>query len=345
MYKTILISALAAICLLWMSGCGFILNKGAGDESFYEDTGFAMGTVVFQTIYSEDKEIAPEILELLTALEQEKLSWRAEGSEIAEINRNSKEGNPTEVSVETMGYLAHALAIAKNSGGAFDPAIGMLTKLWDFDDAKNTVPPAEEIEALLEGADFRNIRLDCVFVWADKGASIDMGAIGKGIGCDEAEKYFDERSGVESALINLGGSSILTYGTKDSGEPWTIAVLDPRADGHLGYIEITGTKHISTSGDYNRYFIKDGRRYHHILDPFTGYPADAGLMSVTVVSDNGAESDALSTAALVLGKDKALELLEKYGAEGIFVDTDKNVYVTGQLKGKFTLTAKGYKLA
>ena len=345
MYKIILISVLIALCLSWMSGCGLGLNNGAGDEPFFEDTGFAMGTVVFQTIYSEDKEISQEILELLTALEQEKLSWRAEGSEIAEINRSSKEGKPTKVSVEMMGYLSHALSVAKNSGGAFDPAIGLLTKLWDFDGAKNSVPPSEEIEALLEGADYRNIRLDCVFVWVDKGASIDLGAVGKGIGCDEAEKYLDEKANVESALINLGGSSILTYGTKDSGEPWTIAVLNPRADGHLGYIEITGTKHISTSGDYNRYFIEDGRRYHHILDPHTGYPADAGLMSVTVVSDKGADSDALSTAALVLGKDKALELLEKYGAEAIFVDTDKNVYMTEQLERKFTLTADGYKLA
>jgi thiamine biosynthesis lipoprotein len=303
-----------------------------------------MGTVVFQTIYSRDSSVASNIIELLTALETQKLSWRADGSEISEINRNSKAGKSTEVSSETIAYLAHALSIAESSGGAFDPAIGMLTRLWDFDNVKNTIPPAEEIEKLLAGADFRNITIEGDTVWVDKEASLDMGAIGKGIGCDEAEKYLDGKDDVECALINLGGSSILTYGTKDSGEPWTIAVLDPREDGHLGYIGITGTKHISTSGDYNRYFIEDGVRYHHILDPHTGYPAAAGLMSVTVVSGSGAASDALSTAALVLGKDSALALLEKYDADGIFVDTDKNIFITERLKDKFTLIAKEYKI-
>ena len=327
-----------------MCGCGLVSNTGTKAASSYDDTGFAMGTVVFQTIYSGDREIAPEIIRLLTALEKDKLSWRAEGSEIAEINRNSEEGKYTRVSGETINYLSQAVAIAENSGGAFDPAIGMLTRLWDFDNAKNTVPPADEIEALLEGADYRNIKIEGDTVLTERGAGLDMGAIGKGIGCDETEKFLNERPGVECALINLGGSSILTFGAKSSGEPWTIAVLNPREEGRLGYIEITGTSHISTSGDYNRYFIKDDIRYHHILDPHTGYPADAGLMSVTVVSENGAESDALSTAALVLGKDTALDLLEKYDADGIFVDTDKNVYITERLRNKFTLTAVGYKI-
>jgi thiamine biosynthesis lipoprotein len=337
-------SVLIIICLYVFNGCGFDSQKGTGTVSSHEDTGFAMGTVVFQTIYSRDKEISSNIIGLLTDLEIKKLSWRVESSEISVINRNSKEDKPTEVTEETIGYLTHALSIAENSGGAFDPAIGMLTRLWDFDSAKNSVPPKEEIKELLAGADYRNIKLEGNEVRVDKGANIDMGAIGKGIGCDEAKKYLNERDDVECALINLGGSSILTYGTKDTGEPWTIAVIDPREDGHLGYIEITGTKFISTSGDYNRYFIEDGVRYHHILDPHTGYPADSGLMSVTVVSDKGADSDALSTAALVLGKDRALDLLEKYDADGIFVDTNKNIFITERLKDKFILTAKEYKI-
>ena len=110
----------------------------------------------------------------------------------------------------------------------------------------------------------------------------------------------------------------------------------------LGVLELEGEQYVSTSGDYEKYFIQDGRRYHHILDPATGCPADAGLISVTVLGENGAVSDGLSTACFVLGKEKGAALLEEYGAEGIFVDQEKNVYVTDDLMEDFRLEASGY---
>ena len=175
--------------------------------------------------------------------------------------------------------------------------------------------------------------------------SLDLGAVGKGIACDEVRRYLDrEPAGtVKGAVVSVGGS-ILTYGTKPDGSPWTVAIRDPRADEGevMGVISTDRNAVISTSGDYEKYFEEKGKRYHHILDPRTGYPAQSGLMSVTVVSENGLLSDGLSTACFVLGKEKGLKLLEKYEAEGIFIDTDKNVTVTEGIRDCFEICNDDY---
>ncbi len=346
-YKIITMSLTVPLCILYillLAGCSADANSDTIAMASYKDTGFAMGTVVNQTIYSEDVDIAPRIINLLTETENKWISWRAEDSEIAKINDNSQNDDFINISDETHKYITYALSIAKKSDGAFDPTIGMLSRLWDFDNGKNAVPPDEDIKNILKNIDYKNINIHGNKVELREDTSIDLGAIGKGIGCDEIEKYLNTKSSVTGALINIGGSSILTYGSKGKNDPWKVAVLDPRSDDYLGYMEIEGTNHISTSGDYEKYFEKNGQRYHHILDPSTGYPADSGLMSVTVITNNGAESDSLSTACFVLGKDKAVELLKNYDAEAIFVDKNKNVYITDGIRNKFTLTADGYEL-
>jgi thiamine biosynthesis lipoprotein len=332
----------ALLCAVMLSAC----NSGAEtpeNAASYDNTDFAMGTVVSQTIYSENKDIAPDIINLLTEVEEKRISWRAEGSEIAEINRGAGKGEATVVSDETLGYIRSALNVAAGSGGAFDPTVGKLSRLWDFDNDKNIIPDRKEIEALAENVGYAAVRLDGNTVTVDTDVSVDLGAIGKGIACDEIERYLSGKSDVRGALINIGGSSVLTYGEKDTREPWKVAVLDPRDEGgFLGALSLDGTNHVSTSGDYERFFEADGVRYHHILDPQTGYPADSGLMSVTVVAGNGAYCDALSTACFVLGRERAQSLLQKYGAEAIFVDTGKNVSVTEGLTSRFQLMAAGY---
>jgi thiamine biosynthesis lipoprotein len=314
-------------------------------SSSYDDVNFVMGTVVTQTIYSENKDIAAEIIALLTKIEQERISWRVESSDIAAVNDKAGSGAPTEVANETAGYIASAVKIATDSGGAFDPTTGKLSRLWDFDSGKKEIPNEDEIAKLVEDVGYPNVEMTGNSVLLKTEAALDLGAIGKGIGCDETERYLSGREDVRGALVNIGGSSVLTYGEKDSGEPWKVAVLNPRDENDfLGAISLTGTNHVSTSADYERYFEVDGKRYHHLLDPATGYPADGGLMSVTVVTTGGAESDALSTACFVLGREKSLSLLKKYGADAIFVDTDKKVYLTDGLKDKFELMASGYKV-
>ena len=328
------------LCLPLLTSC--LANEKPAAESVYpyEDIGFVMGTVVTQTIYSDDENAAKEITDLLTGVENKGISWRTSGSEIAKINNGAKSGSSVEVSADIKGYIEKALDIARNSDGAFDPAIGELTQLWDFDSGEEIVPDEEDINASLESVNYSNITLAGNTVSLSNNAIIDLGAVGKGLGCDEIEKYLDNRGDISGMLVNLGGSSTLTYGQKDSGEPWQIAVLDPRdPTGYLGALTLEGTYHISTSGDYEKYFQADGIRYHHILDPRTGYPAQSGSISVTVVSKEGAVSDGLSTACFVLGKDNSMDLLKQYDADAIFVDEDKNVYITEGLAEKFQLIA------
>lgn len=321
-------------------------SSGAtGKTSSYTDTGFAMGTVVNQTIYSDDKDIASEVTSLLTSTEEKYISWRVKDSDIGKINSNSKTGTPTDISAETATFIHKALKISADSHGAFDPTIGKLSRLWDFDNNPSDVPPADKITKVMKSVGYENITLADNSVTIKNNSSVDLGAMGKGIGCDEIQTYLDGRKDVSGYLLNIGGSSIMTYGEKSDGQPWKVAVLNPRdSENYLGAISLEGTKHVSTSGDYERYFEKDGKRYHHILDPETGYPADSGLISVTVVTDNGATCDALSTACFVLGREKAEVLLKEYEAEGIFVDSDKNIYVTDGLKDRFELMADDYTL-
>ena len=174
--------------------------------------------------------------------------------------------------------------------------------------------------------------------------TLDLGAVGKGIACDVVQDYLKKQKEVSGAVIAVGGS-ILLYGSKADGSDWNVAVQNPRGqDGEaMGVLSLSGTTNVSTSGDYEKYFMQDGKRYHHILDPSTGYPADSGLISVTIVSDSGLLSDGLSTACFVLGKEKGQKLLETYGAEGIFIDQNKKVTVTKGLKDKFTILNEEYK--
>ena len=174
--------------------------------------------------------------------------------------------------------------------------------------------------------------------------TLDLGAVGKGIACDVVQDYLKKQKEVSGAVIAVGGS-ILLYGSKADGSNWNVAVQNPRGqDGEaMGVLSLSGTTNVSTSGDYEKYFMQDGKRYHHILDPSTGYPADSGLISVTIVSDSGLLSDGLSTACFVLGKEKGEKLLETYGAEGVFIDQNKKVTVTKGLKDKFTILNEEYK--
>ena len=137
------------------------------------------------------------------------------------------------------------------------------------------------------------------------------------------------------------------HGQKPDGSSWQVAVTDPRdTEGdYLGVVSLNGTEFLSTSGDYEKYFIEDGVRYHHILDPSTGYPARSGLTSVTVVCSDGLDADGLSTACFVLGREKAKKLLEQYNADGLFVDDSGHVYLTEGMKERFQLMKDTYSVS
>ena len=191
---------------------------------------------------------------------------------------------------------------------------------------------------------YEKIQMDGNNVTLLDGCTLDLGAVGKGMGCDLIMDYLRSQPDVSGMILNLGGSSVMTYGEKPDGSPWKVALTDPRdTEGdYLGAITLDANQFLSTSGDYEKYFIEDGIRYHHILDPKTGYPVQNGLTSVTIVCDQGYLADGLSTACFVLGMDAAKPLLEKYDAEAVFVEEDKNVYVTSGLMDKFELMKDGY---
>ncbi len=316
------------------------------EPDVFDKSDIAMGTVVTERIYTQGEDPTDQILELLSQTEHKYLSWRDADSDIGKINEQAGKG-AADVDGQTMGYLEEALKLADKSAGAFDPTIGQLALLWDVEAEDPEVPSEKEIRQLLEDTGYEKIRVSSENgtdqVELEEGCSIDLGAVGKGVGCDEAAAFLKEDPHVQGAVIAVGGS-VLTLGGKPDGTAWKVAVRDPRGgqEDLLGVLELEGEQYVSTSGDYEKYFIQDGRRYHHILDPATGCPADAGLISVTVLGENGAVSDGLSTACFVLGKEKGAALLEEYGAEGIFVDQEKNVYVTDDLMEDFRLEASGY---
>lgn len=311
------------------------------DSESITDT--AMGTDCSVRVYGSDG-TAKDIMDMLSDIENKYLSWRIEGSDIANINENVSESEPVMPSKWTYSYLENVLDLARESNGAFDPTLGRVSQLWNLESDNPYIPSKSELTELLLETGWEKISLGGGEVFLKDGVQIDLGAVGKGIGCDEARKMLEETD-ADAAVVSVGGS-ILTYGKKPDGKSWKIGIANPRTEdgeSYLGSLTIDGTCSISTSGDYEKYVIEDGVRYHHILDPKTGYPAESGLISVTIVCDDGWLSDGLSTACFVLGYEDSLPLLETYQAEAVFVTEDKEVIVTDGLKDMFTLTDSSYE--
>lgn len=320
-------------------------KKNREQTEVYKSADVLMGTNFYGTVYGGKEDVLPELAEQLRHLETGQLSWREETSEIGKLNLESGQESGEYISADTFGYLRDILEIAKRSNGALDPTIGNISRLWDFGGADEGLPAQEEIEALLEKTGYEKLVINENSIFLPEGMSLDLGAVGKGIGADRAARFIKSQEGIEGAVIALGGS-IALIGSRPDQAPWNLAIANPRGkEGEiLGVLKIFGECFISTSGDYEKFFMVDEKRYHHILNPKTGYPAESGLISVTVVCDSGLKSDGLSTACFVLGLKQGMELLEEYGAEGIFVDEEKNVYMTEGLKSLFDLKDLSYKI-
>lgn len=314
----------------------------AADVEKYTNADFAMDTVVSETLYTSGADINTQIGEKLREMETTLLSWTEENSQISQLN--NADGKTMEVSDDLAADLEKIRQLSQDSNGAFDPTLGKIIRLWDIAGENPHVPDQSEIDTLLPEVGYEKIQVDGNNVTLLDGCTLDLGAVGKGMGCDLIMDYLRSQPDVSGMILNLGGSSVMTYGEKPDGSPWKVALTDPRdTEGdYLGAITLDANQFLSTSGDYEKYFIEDGIRYHHILDPKTGYPVQNGLTSVTIVCDQGYLADGLSTACFVLGLDAAKPLLEKYDAEAVFVDEDKNVYVTSGLMDKFELMKDGY---
>lgn len=306
-------------------------------EGVQEDTSdksshiFTMGTVF------EVRALADDAGTIVQKIEQELygcddlISWRKEGSLADQFNT----GHRADMS-EIREVIEEALQVSHDSEGAFDLTILPLSQLWDFDRmgdsdfdlSEMTVPDRETIELAKKNVDYTQLvysEESGILATENPHISIELGAIGKGYAIEKAREVLVS-SDASGGLISAG-SSICVYGVKNDGTNFRVALRDPRGDldASIGILSLTNST-ISTSGDYERYFEKDGVRYHHILDPRTGYPADSGLIQATIICDDSILGDALSTACFVLGLDKGMALAEKYKVLAIFVDTDKNIW-------------------
>ena len=310
--------------------------------------GQAMGTALKKTLFGESvtdlESVSKEIDQCLQDFEKQ-ISVRMDDSEVAKCNRNYAVEGVYPLSEELLGYLRREMDIYLGSKGAFSPCIRPISELWGIEDGATTVPADEEIQKTLGQCDPVNIELrDNGIVFHAEHMAIDFGAAGKGIGGDKVKKLLQDSS-LTGAVVSIGGT-VVTYGDKGNGKEWHVGIQDPRGkDGDvLGVVDVIGGTIISTSGDYEKYFELDGKRYHHIFDPATGYPAESGLMSVSIISEDGFLSDSLSTACFVMGLEDGMAYAKEQGAEAIFVTTDKEVYVTDGIRKQFRIQNDAYEL-
>ena len=296
---------------------------------------FAMDTYMTLTAYGEHAQEAvdkaAERVEALDAL----LSTGNENSEIYQLNQN---GEAT--LSEEGGYLVErALELYKKTEGAFDIAIYPVMQAWGFPTQDYHVPDDDILKEKLALADASKVNYDKdtrkIFFDQD-GMEIDLGGIAKGYTSSQIMQIYQD-CGVTSGLVNLGGN-VQALGCKTDGGKWRVAIQSPDdTEEYLGILEIEDQA-VITSGGYERYFEEDGVTYHHIIDPATGYPADSGLISVTIVSDDGTLADGLSTSLFIMGEEKAAQFWRENSDEfeAIMETSDGKLYVTEGIADSLT---------
>lgn len=323
--KIILQSMLAAVLLTAVIVGGFLYNESKTEYDSVSKSAISMGTIVTAKTYGENT--GPENETVISSVNQldKLISWREEGSLTQRLNKTNFINSP-----ELADIVSICNKVSEESDGAFDLTVGELSNLWGIGTENERLPEKAEIEKALEKVGYKSLEVNGAEVRSEKGQFVDLGAVGKGYACDMIKAYL-ETTELKGAVVSVGGS-ILAFGNRNkAGDKWRIAVRDPRNEqGYIGVVKMD-EGFVSTSGDYEKYFEKDGKRYHHLLDPRTGYPSDNGLVSVTIVCDSGILSDALSTACFVLGKEKGSELAEKYGVGAIFIDEEMNITTVGDV--------------
>lgn len=311
-------------------------------------TNYIMGTIVNLTLFGSGNDEAFEgSFELIRDIES-KMSLNIEDSEISEINRNAGVA-PVKVSQDTFDVIEKSIEYSELSEGKFDISSGAIVQLWNIGSDSARVPAKSELDDALNKVGFEGIVLDkssqTVFL-KQEGMVLDLGAIAKGFAADKVRDYlFSE--GITKGIVDIGGNLYL-IGTNRDDEAWTVGIQNPFSENrneYLGSISETN-KSVVTSGVYERYFEEGGVRYHHILDTSTGYPVDNDLMSVSIVSDESIDGDALSTSAFALGLEKGMALIESLdGVDAIFVTKDKKVYLSKNIKGNFKIHDPQFKTA
>ncbi len=322
----------------------------SGRAIYAEDltrTDFVLGTVcTIRLIDGGNANTLSEAFARLRSIEDH-MSANKDGTEIAQINANAGK-EPVKVSEDTFYVITKALEYARLTNGAFDPSVGPLVRLWNIGNGGEKVPPEREILAAKALVGWQQVVMDAATrkVFLKKpGMRLDLGAIAKGYAADEVAKILIAHK-VKAAVVDLGGN-VLVFGSKKDKSPWRVGIQNPEsARGEYLGIATGAQMTVVTSGVYERYFIQDGKRYHHILSTETGWPVDNGLVSVSIISKSSIDADALSTSLFILGIEKGMALLKNFpDTYAVFIDKDKKVYLSPGASKVFTLQDKNYHLA
>jgi thiamine biosynthesis lipoprotein len=306
----------------------FALMGGGAVVEFVDDRGRERAERIARAVENEARRI------------EFKFSRYRESSVISEINRNAGR-TPVAVDEETDMLVRSALELARMTDGRFDPTVGALRHAWDFKTGR--VPSEEEIAALLPLVNSAavSVRDRTVFLRCP-GMEIDLGGVGKEYAVDRAAQLLRD-DGVRAAIVNFAGD-VRLIGSRGDGRPWSVAVADPRDRRSCRFaVRVLGDAGIATSGDYERCFVKDGVRYHHILDATTGWPA-RGVASATVVAASAFQAGRFATAAFLLGSDAGRALLEGApGVEGVMITEGGDVLATTGMLGLSNLPGSIYE--
>lgn len=316
--------ALLLLLAALLSGC-------SGQEPAPEPTsapvkrsgvGFYFDTVVTATLYGGEEGLLEEIWAACARYEN-LLSKTIAGSDVDRINKAN--GETVTVDPETWAILQRAKDISQMTGGAFAVTIAPMTAMWDFTDGTNRMPTDEQRLSALPLVNDEAIALgDNNTVTLPAGMEIDLGGIAKGYIADQVAKMVEGR--VSGAVLSLGGN-VYVLGSKPDGSTYNVGIQDP--DGGSGSVLAvvnTTDRSVVTSGIYERQFTLDGVTYHHILDPVDGLPSCSDLSSATIIGKSSMDADALATACIVLGREKALEMMAEQGIEGVLITRDRQVY-------------------
>jgi len=289
-----------------------------------------MGTEVSVELWHDDpaigRTLVEKVLDEYRRIDREMSTYRPD-SQISRVNAEAAE-HPVEVDAELFTLVGRALELSVASGGAFDITYESVGYLYDFRERRR--PTDAEIAERLDAIDYRHVVLDegaSTIRFRTPGVRINLGGIAKGYAVERAAAMLREH-GVRHAVLNAGGDTRVLGDRR--GRPWIVGIRHPRADGEVVTRLPLVDEAVSTSGDYERFFEEDGRRYHHILNPRTGRPTE-GVLSVTVIGPDATTTDGLSTTLFVLGPEAGLELIERFpGYEAVIVDADGTlVYSSG----------------
>ncbi len=334
MKRTILLLLLAA--LLFSTGCEQQNTDAMTASDAVQTSMFSMNTYMTFTAYGAEAEQAlTESKQLIQDMEA-RWSVTDDASEVYQANHSA--GLPVNVSEETANLIAFTLEMADQTAGALDPTIYPVLTAWGFTTDSKQIPTQQQLDHLLPLVDYTQIQLDGTTLTVPDGMQLDFGAVAKGYTADLVTELLYQYH-IQSALISLGGN-LQAIGARPDGSDWRIGVRDPQGTGNLGILEISDAA-IVTSGGYENYFVgADGKTYWHILNPKTGYPADSGLLSVTIVSPNGRLSDALSTALFVMGAEQAEEYWRQNGGfDMLLVTNEHEILLTEGIADRFSLNA------